>query len=329
MKNKIYILLSLACLFSLVQVYVFAATPRITVTPKPKWLSKAKNYTMKPSARDIQDGAYDEFVEEQTNVDLQENYNHIITQIVSESGVQDNSEISVTFDPSYEKLTFHQITIWRYGKPLQRLNASAFKMVPDESELDKFIYNGTYTATCILDDIRKGDKIEYAYTITGRNPIFGGKFCRTIYLQGSHAIQHQYTVLLFNAYRNLNFKPFNLRSNPRITAINNQKRYEWEDFNVPGAASNKFQPGWFSKYAKVQVSEFKNWSDVINWGLRINPLQTKFSAELADTINLLKRKFAADKEKYFRAAVTLVQDQIRSIWVLKPANIRIKLMNRL
>ena len=310
MQSRYYFIPLVLLLLTRAQL-VKADVPKVVTAPKPGWLSVPKNYNVKPSPRDVQNGAYDDFVEEQINVDLQQNYNHVVTQIVSESGVQDNSEISVTFDPSYQKLVFHQITVWRNGKPLSRLNTSAFKMVPEETELDKFIYNGTYTATCILDDIRKGDKIEYAYTLTGRNPIFGGKYCNTIYLQGSHLIQHQYTVLVYNTGRKLNFKPFNLRSLPRINAANNQTRYAWEDFKVPGASSNKFEPDWFNTYARVQVSEFKNWSEVINWGMKINPIETQFSGELADSINYLKNKFGSDKEKFFRAAVSMVQDQVR------------------
>jgi hypothetical protein len=288
-----------------------AAAPNVHKSHKPGWILPCKAYDKKPSERNIQNGAYDELVEEQTNVEEQATYNHIITDIVSESGVQNNSEISVSFDPSFEQLAFHEIIVWRNNKPQDRLSIDAFKLLPEENEFDKFIYNGTYSAKYILADIRKGDKIEYTYTVTGRNPILNNKFCRSIYLQGSNLIMHEFTTLLVSATRNLNSKSFNLLTAPKISIVNGLKRYEWEDFQVPGISTNNFQPKWLNEYSRVQFTEYSNWAAVVNWGLSINPLQTRFTGELADTISRLKQKFGNSPEKYFRAAVTLVQDEVR------------------
>ncbi|BAU54638.1 DUF3857 domain-containing protein [Mucilaginibacter gotjawali] len=295
--------------FSIDKAYAF--TPIVHLSPKPSWILPSKRYNQPPSARDVNNGAYDELIEEQVNVEQKATYNHIITQIVSQSGVQNNSDISVSFNPAYERLDFHEITVWRNNKPQSRLNVGEFKVLPDESEIEKFIYNGTYSAKYILSDIRKGDRLEYSYTITGFNPVFDNKFCRSIYLQGANRIEHQYTTLLFAAGRKLNLKSFNLRSQPKISVSAGIKRFEWEDFKVPGISTNKIQPDWFNQYARVQVSEFGSWKEVVNWGLKTNPLQTTFKGELADTIAKLKRQSGGDQAKYFRAAVTLVQDGIR------------------
>jgi hypothetical protein len=296
-----------ACICS----YATASTPAIHKTATPVWVTSGKSYDKKPLARDVADGAYSELIEEEINVEEKATYNHFITAIVSEAGVQDNSTISISFDPSFERVDFHKLIVWRNNKPQDRLDIAAFKMLPEEDELDKFIYNGTYSAKYILADIRKGDKIEYSYTVTGQNPIFKDKFCRSIYLQGSDPILHQYTTLLFSSARKLKMKPFNLRSQPKISKVKGLIMYEWEDLNVPGVATNKFEPGWVNDYARVQVSEFNTWADVVNWGLSINPLETSFEGELADSIAGLKKQFGNNQDKYFRAAVTLVQNEVR------------------
>lgn len=289
----------------------YGITPIVHIAPKPTWISTCKPYDKKPSERSIADGAYDELVEEQINIEQKATYNHFITQIVSESGVQNNSEVSASFNPAYERLDFHEIIVWRNGKPQSRLNQAAFKVLAQEDEFEKFIYNGTYSAKLILWDIRKGDKIEYSYTITGRNPIFGDKFCRTVYLQGSGLIAHMYTTLLFSANRQVNIKSFNQLSPPKITTIGGLKRYEWEDYQMPGVISYKNQPSWLNLYSQVQVSDYATWAEVANWGARINPVQTRFTGDLAETIARLKSEAGIDKQKYFRAAVCLVQNEVR------------------
>jgi len=140
--------LLLRVVFSLVTTFfyannVIASTPAIHVSRKPSWILPCKKYNQAPSSRDINNGAYDEFVEEQINVEEKAVYNHVITQIVSESGVQNNSDISISFNPAYERLDFHEIVIWRDNKPTSRLNVNEFKVLPNENEIEKFIYNGT------------------------------------------------------------------------------------------------------------------------------------------------------------------------------------------
>ncbi len=59
------------------------------------------------------------------------------------------------------------------------MKAGKFKVLQNEKDLSKFIYSGTYDAFLLLEDVRKGDRIEYAYTIKGDNPIFGRKYALT------------------------------------------------------------------------------------------------------------------------------------------------------
>ena len=165
-----------------------AQTPQVHIAPKPSWISSFKDYDKKPSARTIRDGYFYDLDERQIHVEQKAQYVHYIREIVSATGIQNGSEISVSFDPTYERLDFHQITVWRNGQPQDRLKLSAFKVLADEQEFSKFIYQGSYSANVILDDIRKGDKIEYAFTITGRNPIFNNHFASDIYLQSSSEI---------------------------------------------------------------------------------------------------------------------------------------------
>jgi hypothetical protein len=100
------------------------------------------------------------------------------------------SSISIGFDPSFERLDVHEIIVWRNNVAVNRLSTRSFKVIADEKELSRFIYQGSYSAYCILDDIRKGDKIEYSYTVTGRNPIFNNKFFRELYFQSSIPFAH-------------------------------------------------------------------------------------------------------------------------------------------
>ncbi|WP_114940582.1 DUF3857 domain-containing protein [Mucilaginibacter endophyticus] len=289
----------------------FGDAPSVHISAGPTWLSVLKPYNQKPSARTIERGFYYELIEEQVQVEKQADYNHIIRNIVSETGIQNASQISVSFDPAYERLDFHDITVWRDGKPLNRLKASAFKVIADEQDLSNFIYQGSFSALCILDDIRKGDRIEYSYTLTGRNPILNGKFCSNIYAQWYTPIAHHYTAIIASSRRKLNFKTFNSVPKLTITEANGLKCYQYEGFQLTPAHDDDREPSWYDERGFIQVSEFASWAEVVNWALSINPPALNIKGELGERIAKLKKEAGDDKAKYFRAAVRTVQQEVR------------------
>jgi transglutaminase-like putative cysteine protease len=307
---KIYLALFI-CLLFFAPLVVKGSTPVVHFSVKPTWLSAYKDYNQKPSLRTIERGFFYALIEQQIQVEKQAHYHHVIKEIVSETGIQNASQISISFDPAFERLDFHNITIWRDNKPINRLKTSAFKVIADEEDLSNFIYQGSFSALCILDDIRKGDRIEYDYTITGRNPIFNGKFCDDIYFQWYQPIAHQYTAIITSSQRKLNFKPFNKVPHVSITEGNGLKRYEYEDFQIPAARDDDSQPAWYNARGYVQISEYNDWAGVVNWALGINPTATNIKGELAVRIEKLKTAAGTDKEKYFREAVKTVQDEVR------------------
>ncbi|MES2265282.1 MAG: DUF3857 domain-containing protein [Bacteroidota bacterium] len=294
---------------------VYAGTPQLHISPKPGWLNTFKPYDKKVASRDVANGYFYQLFEEQINVDKQADYTHIIKEIVSEAGIQNGSSINIGFDPIFERLDVHDVTVWRGNKPVSRLSAKAFKILADEKELSRFIYQGSYSAYCILDDIRKGDKIEYSYTITGRNPIFNNKFFRDLYFQSSTPFAQVYKSILVSPARKLYFKYFNKAPQATISTKNGLANYEWASYQVLPAPYFDNQPGWFNNYAYIQVSEYRNWKEVTDWALKVNPVIPIVNGKLAAKVNELKSSAKGDKEKYFRAAVKMVQDEIRYMGV--------------
>lgn len=288
-----------------------AGAPVVHISPKPVWLNQYKAYDKKVASRDIANGYFYQVFEEQLHVEKQADYTHIIKEIVSEAGIQNGSSINIGFDPSFERLDVHEIIVWRNNVAVSRLSASSFKVIADEKELSRFIYQGSYSAYCILDDIRKGDKIEYAYTITGRNPIFNNKFFRDLYFQSTVPFAHVYKSILVSPSRKLNFKSFNKAPQASVSVKDGLTNYQWNGYQVLPAPYYDNQPGWYNNYAYIQVSDYNSWKEVTDWALNVNPVMPVTNGKLAAKIVELKAATKGDKEKYFRAAVKMVQDEVR------------------
>ena len=138
-KQPIVFILLFTLLQAFISPQVNAADPVIHFSPRPAWLNKFQVSDKGLPKRNIDNGYFYQLVEEQVQVEQKADYTHIVKEIVSEAGIQNGSEISIGFDPSYERVDVHEIIVWRNNQPQNRLSAKAFKVIADEKELSRFI----------------------------------------------------------------------------------------------------------------------------------------------------------------------------------------------
>jgi len=92
------------------------ATEKISIASEPPWLFPVKpDFTKKPDSKAISNGYYLELINRQTELSSQTTYTHLIRHIVNETGVQNASEISVSFAPEYQQVIFHKLMVIRNG----------------------------------------------------------------------------------------------------------------------------------------------------------------------------------------------------------------------
>jgi lipoprotein NlpI/transglutaminase-like putative cysteine protease len=243
-------------------------------------------------------------------------YEHL-TRVVNEAaGLSQASQIEVMFDPSYQKLTIHHVDVIRNGQRLNRLDRKKVQLLQRETQLERRMYDGRVTASLVLDDVRAGDQIDYAYTIDGDNPVFEGRYSDADWLaamRGPSALV-RYRVI-YPAQRTLN-----VRTGPA------DAQYSHREFNGPGGARFKellvqrqkvpmlhFDPS--ASFASVlphqiQLSEFADWADVARWGNR------QFAPNEGPTPLLDKqltdiRASSANPADQLLAALKLVQTEVR------------------
>ena len=174
---KIYITAFLFGLLFLNSVKLFAQNKKLSTEKTPAWVTAdTVNYANTSLDNEAEDGYIDIAFEEQVLLEQQTAYYKKAFKIISEAGIQNRSQLSVDFDPSYQRLVFHNITIIRDGKRINKLDLGKIKVVQEETELSRYVYNGALTAVIFLEDVRKGDAIEYSYSVKGFNPVFKGKF---------------------------------------------------------------------------------------------------------------------------------------------------------
>ncbi len=287
-------------------VTVFALPTEVTVQKTSSWVQPQKvNYDSitesygKGSIRNY-------LIDRQFNTRASEAYYSYSFQALSLDGVSEISDIDISFDPTYQKLVFHEVSIVRNGKRIQQLEKNEFRIIQRETDMERKIYNGRVSAILNLKDIRINDVVEYSFTIKGQHPSFKGEFFKTMYLQYSEPTDKIAVRVLTD--RNLHFNYFNEGSEPTITNLGNGlSEYKWLERNVEGVIYDDNTPSGHNSYDVVQVSTLENWEEVAKL---LQPMYLLPKKPLSIVDELLANS-GQDKELEITKLIRFVQDEIR------------------
>ncbi|PWU01249.1 MAG: hypothetical protein C5B52_07575 [Bacteroidetes bacterium] len=308
MKKAVFISLSLiVSSFS----SLFSQTAKMTVQKEPDWITRNNfDYTTTKLDDQAEDGYVNLDFEKQTSLSQQSSYYKKAIRILSEAGVQNRSEINVSFDPSYNQLIFHSIRIIRENKSINKLQPYKIKLVHQETELRKFLYDGAMSAVLFLEDVRKGDIIEYSYTIKGFNPVFENKYSDELSTSYSVPIYNLFYKVIVPASRNIQIKNTISEVSYASKQSGSEKIYEWSLNNLPAVHLQDETPSWYDPYNAILISEFQNWKEVGNWAIKLFPVKVKFSSAMQKKIDEINTRYSKPEEK-ITAALRFVQDDIR------------------
>ena len=280
------------------------------LSKEPAWVTVNQfDYANTKFDNEAEDGSIDLVYEEQVSAEQESFYCRRAVKILTEAGIQNNSEVSVDFDPSYQQLIFHSIKIIRGNTTLNQLNLSKIKTIQREKELDKYLYDGSLSSVLFLEDLRKGDIIEYSYTIKGFNPIFKGKFAYVIKTNFSVPIYNMYYKVLIPRNRIVSIKNNRTDIKPDIKDNTRETSYEWKLTNVDALHQQDHLPEWYDPYSSIMISEYKNWKEVNDWAMELFAVPSNISSALQKEIAVIKSKSPSPEEQALQA-LRFVQDDI-------------------
>lgn len=295
---------------------VFRAEAEVgpTASPPSKWVVP---YSFKrPTIDDAVDPSQDFrwlLSDRQINAQNDEEFVHQVRQTLNVAGVQYGSHININYDPTCESLTLHWVRLWRGTNKLDRLDLSKLHVSQTGLDTDELLFSSQKTALLMLDDVRVGDIIDYAYSIEGINPALAGKFSDSIQLQFRQPIDREVTRLIWPSPRKLHIKNHLSDIQPKIARMTNGLEYIWDLAHVPGLRRESPTPIWYDPYPWVQLSEFQTWTDVNRWALKLFTTTNQLSPELTAKIKEWK-KLPTPAEQVV-AALRFVQEEVRYLGI--------------
>ncbi|WP_143073993.1 DUF3857 domain-containing transglutaminase family protein [Roseateles sp. YR242] len=291
------------------------SAPLPPLTPTPAWVeSVTPDLTRTLPANER--GVDYLLIDTQTRVTANDrhNYRHRADRIRTERGLDSTGQIEVSFNPGYQTLHLHQLRIHRNGKVLPWQQRARARWLDRETQLEQGIYDGTRTLSLTLDDLRVGDVLEYAYTVSGSNPVFGGRQFGGADLQYAASVGNQRIRLLMPAGREPAVTASTGVVAQRRTLAGGELEWLWEVRDSQALRMDSATPSWFYPYARLAWSEFQDWGAVARWAAPMYQPDAKPTAALQKELDALTAGFSTQEER-IAAALRLVQERVRYLSV--------------
>jgi hypothetical protein len=228
-----------------------------------------------------------------------------VNQVVTSAGVQNASEVSIDFDPSFQRLVIHDVVVLRGNKRIDELAREEVRIIEKESDAGESIYDGQLTALLFLKDVRPGDIIDYSWSLEGSNPLLGGRYAEEFDFSTRVPMRLMRHRLLWPKGRPLHVsKPAQIAGDAWI----------WERRNVAATDAEDATPDWYEPSEVVQVTEYGSWSEVAKWADALFQLDDASRGTIAGIANDI-RKSNQTRDAQIVAAIRFVQDDIRYLGI--------------
>jgi hypothetical protein len=241
-------------------------------------------------------------------------YRRFVVDIQTTGGLEDYGTITVTFDPLYQTVDFHDISIWRNGTRIKLLDLEKFDIYRVETDRDKLLYNGDLQIGFSVPGLKVGDRIDYAYTVDGINPALLGSFYNRAFFEYTVPIRKLRDRLVLPSDTPYFTKKHNDAPEPEIKISNRSTYLDWYTENIKAQNFDEDVPEWFYIRPTYEVSGVEAWSDV---GAHFSPYYD-ISERPDSTVQSIIDRIADesdDPKVRTRKALAFVQSNIRYLGI--------------
>jgi transglutaminase-like putative cysteine protease len=276
----------------------------------PAWIDTvtADTRTANGSARSGIDGLLEDHQVHVTGTNVDEYYRRV-QRVVTSAGVQSASQLSIDFDPSYQRLVLHAVAIIRDGKRIEEMARDEVRIIEKESDSKDSIYDGQLTALLFLKDVRPGDVIDYSWTLEGSNPLLGGRYADEFDFSAHVPTRLMRHRMLWPANR-----PIHLSKPAKIEHRGADDVYTWERRDVGSTDAEDSTPDWYEPWESVQVTEYASWNEVARWADVLFHLDDASHTAVTRLANEI-REANKGRDAQLVAAIRFVQDDIRYLGI--------------
>jgi lipoprotein NlpI/transglutaminase-like putative cysteine protease len=237
-------------------------------------------------------------------------YGHLKSQARERSGLESVSTVRITFNPHFETLTLHDLSVLRDGKRMSKFGTARIDVAQRERRLEEGVYDETAQAIIAVDDVRVGDIVEYAYSLAGDNPVFGGKYSQFFALNRDVPVAKVSVRVSCPAVRKLQYKLHGSSLPVSEIAGDGIKTLTLAAENLPLVRAEPSVPSWILMYPALQVTEYESWQQLQQWATGLYKTPSDLSPAIGQVLDGIRAEGGTPHEMAART-LAWVQNQIR------------------
>lgn len=242
-----------------------------------------------------------------------QSYRKIAYKLLDANGVRDHSRLSIGFRPAYETLRLHTLNILREGRRINAFDTARLRVLQRESQASALTYNGKHELDIVLSDVRIGDVVEYSYSVSGSNPVFGEKHERFYHVDYGVYLHRNHFSLIAPVAESIDVRAHNTDMLPAIELSETSRTYTLDSHEVQPVEYETSTPEWFVPDRYVVFSNVSSWAEVAQWETPlyedaiVSGMASPEVQELSETLF----SEAPSNEAYIAAALQWVQREVR------------------
>ncbi|MFT4075254.1 MAG: tetratricopeptide repeat protein [Asticcacaulis sp.] len=243
-------------------------------------------------------------------------YNEYAVRIENAQGLQ-GVQPSVLWNPDTDSVTINKVHLIRNGQVIDLLGkGQTFTILRREADLDKSMLNGFLTGVLQPEGVEVGDIVNYAYTMTRKDPVMQGKVEGQINnLFTDNIVDHMVLRAVWPKDRNIRWKATpDLAVKLNSTAEGNELLIDMTNVKDPDAIH--FAPLRFNLSGHIELTQFASWQEMSQ---QLAPLyQTAATLTTDSPLKTEAAKIRAanpDPRAQAAAALHLVEERVRYVFL--------------
>lgn len=236
------------------------ARNRIRSGPVPDWVTEC------PYDRDFKTGQNNHLTyllwDHQVHAERRETYNHVAMRLETMEAVQNRSQWQVEFEPRTQAIVLHSLKIHREGSEFNQLNLERAHLLQREGGLNHLVIDGCFTFLLVLDDVRVGDILEWAYT-SEHNPQILPEYCASfVRLPEWVSIGKYHFTARFDPVRAMKWKSSAAGLKPLESNEQGLMVWKWSAEKYVGQKREPNTPFWYLSAPWIEISDCPDWQTV-------------------------------------------------------------------
>jgi hypothetical protein len=235
-----------------------------------------------------------------------------VVDLLTPAAVDDEGTLSIDFDPSYRSMQLHHVRIIRDGETIDAADLNEAMVFRTETDRDQMIFNGTLTFLLPILDLRVGDRLDVAYTRSGRREAIGTGFLIRRTFATTSEIKRRFLRVSIARGLDIYTQTHNDPPEPERMIEDEWTVFQWDAPDPEAPAYDSDSPSWSFVRPSYEISNFESWAQVGN-------LFHKYyirTDDDRDAVREIADEIAAehvDAKARARAALDWVQSHIRYV----------------